>query len=299
MKGMNIMITPAYESFINDISKEYTIANENAITDAVKQVWDTIKSLWSKFVKLVTGLFNKIIALFKRTPKEASADDIAKVNGDTEKKESASTKEVPSMTDNQKKVSEKYSNASKEDTDQAQKETKVKEASKEKKYIILSEDAAYWVTCAADYCATEFEIFRNIVDYAKKGGKMENDSENIARLEKYTSCEIDLHKLEDDYIDGKAGTSTSMKIGYMEYDKYLRASKATINNLGRRIDRTNKLIQGIDTIGDKEYANKILDLSRKLINYTQAILNKVNTASQSGRITNLTPENAAGKCFNI
>lgn len=293
------MITPAYESFVNDISKDYTITNENTITDALKQIWDAVKSLWNKFVKLVTGLFNKIISLFKRTPKEASADDVAKVTGSSEKKESASTKEAPSMTDNQKKVSDKY-NTQKADNDQTQKEEpKVKEASKEKKYIILSEDAAYWVTCASDYCATEFDIFRNIVDYAKKGGKMENNSEDIARLEKYTSFEIDLHKLEEDYIDGKAGTPTSLKIGYMEYDKYLRVLKATINSLGRRIDKTNKLIQGIDTIGDKEYANKILDLSKKLINYTQEILNKVNTAAQSGRITSVTPENAAGKCFNI
>ena len=82
------MITPAYESFVNNVcaDNEYNIANENAIVDGAKKIWETIKTLWKKFISWVTSMVQKFIGLFKKPPKEASADEIDKADKEAAKK---------------------------------------------------------------------------------------------------------------------------------------------------------------------------------------------------------------------
>lgn len=81
------MITPAYESFVNNVctDNEYNIANENAIVDGAKKIWETIKTLWKKFISWVTSMVQKFIGLFKKPPKEATADEINKADKETAK----------------------------------------------------------------------------------------------------------------------------------------------------------------------------------------------------------------------
>ena len=44
------MITPAYESFVNDVCID--IANES-ISDKIKSAWDTIIKIWDKAIKFI------------------------------------------------------------------------------------------------------------------------------------------------------------------------------------------------------------------------------------------------------
>ena len=125
------MITPAYESFVNDIctDNEYNIANENAIVDGVKKIWETIKTLWKKFISWVTSMVQKFIGLFKKPPKEATADEINKADKEAAKESGDSkfdknTLSTPQnndskMSNNQLEISKKYRLSEKADSREA------------------------------------------------------------------------------------------------------------------------------------------------------------------------------------
>lgn len=116
------MITPAYESFVNNVctDNEYSIANENAIVDGVKKIWETIKILWKKFISWVTSMVQKFIGLFKKPPKEASIDEIDKADKETAKKSGDSKFDKnTSSTPQIKGSNQKYSLSEKADSREA------------------------------------------------------------------------------------------------------------------------------------------------------------------------------------
>lgn len=116
------MITPAYESFVNNVctDNEYSIANENAIVDGVKKIWETIKTLWKKFISWVTSMVQKFIGLFKKPPKEASVDEIDKADKETAKKSGDSKFDKnTSSTPQIKGSNQKYSLSEKADSREA------------------------------------------------------------------------------------------------------------------------------------------------------------------------------------
>lgn len=116
------MITPAYESFVNNVcaDSEYNIANENAIVDGAKKIWETIKTLWKKFISWVTSMVQKFIGLFKKPPKEASVDEIDKADKEAAK-ESGNSKfdKNTSSTPQNKDSNPKYSLSEKADSREA------------------------------------------------------------------------------------------------------------------------------------------------------------------------------------
>ena len=360
------MITPAYESFVNNVcaDNEYDIANENAIIDGAKKIWETIKALWKKFVAWVTSMVQKLIGLFKKPPKEATVEEIKKADEEVSKKSKDSkfdknTSNVTSLPEKAetkedirkrreemiKRNKAKDDAAAKKDEDEKnslyehkaytkyidelgkkQEEQKRKreeqkriedeynkqcEAESKKfwkaydekivKNVIISEDAFYWVTNGYSYVKDIGMTFNNIIEIAKDGNSTIDD---IKRDVKYIdSCmedlnPNDLHTLEDDYINGDSGTAKSKKVGYMDYDNFMISSKRSVKYISGYINDVNKSIQNISEIHDTEIANKVLELSRKLIPFFQQILNNVNSAIQSVRVVTIRRKNRYGKNFD-
>ncbi len=346
------MISPAYESFVNDIcyDAEYDIANENVIVDGIRKVIDTIKMLWKKFIDWVTSMVKKFINFFKKAPKEATAEEIKKADAEVYKKSSNSSfdkdmEEKPidkneKITKNQYNIAKKYDihkipdskeNAvnnkdnilvtkdkteasNSQNKESVEKNAKTQEDLDKKfkkeihdannkivKKVILSEDAYYWCTNAQSYVGNMGLYYDDIIEIAKDDNATIDDaSDPINRIEKVLSKKDpnDLHTLESDYIKGYSGTPESKKVGYMSYELFLAKSKKTVNNISWYINSTNKKIQNISEIHNAELANKILELSRKLISFYQQILNNVNSAIQTAHVVNIRRKDGFGKSFD-
>lgn len=370
------MISIAYESFVNEVCAEdnYSIANENAITDSAKKIWDTIKELWKKFVTWVTSMVQKIVSFFKKEPKEASAEEIKKANVSSLPEKADSREEIrknreemvkrnkakddaaakkdadeksflyeykaydkwnDEMTKDYDKQKKEWDKQQKE-WDKQQKEwdekekvrkekeeeqkriddewnKKVEEKNKKRihdwdnkvvKYVIISRDNFYWIINGVKYANFIDDPLDEIVSDAtrrKRGCTIDDLEKDINILEKRLSKydPNDIHTLEYDYNHETNNTATdkSRTVGYLNYECYSINSKNTVRRITSYINRVNKQIQNISEIQNIEVANKILELSRKVIPFYQQLLNNINYAVQSVRVVNIRRKEANCKSF--
>ena len=369
------MISIAYESFVNEVCSEdnYSITNENVITDGVKKIWDNIKALWKKFVTWVTSMVQKIVSFFKKEPKNSkfdkdtsnvailpekaeSKEDIRKKREEMIKRNKAKDAAAAKKDADEKsflyeyKAYDKWNDEMTKDYDKKKKEwdkrqkewdkqqkewdekekvrkekeeeqkriddewnKKVEEKNKKRmhdwdnevvKYVIISRDNFYWIMNGVKYANFIDDPLDEIVSDAtrrKSGCTIDDLEKDINILEKRLSKydPNDIHTLECDYNRETNNTATdkSRTVGYLNYECYSINSKNTVRRITSYINRVNKQIQNISEIQNIEVANKILELSKKVIPFYQQLLNNINYAVQSVRVVNIHRKEANGKSF--
>lgn len=269
------MITPAYESFVNDVC--ICIANENVISNTLNKIIDTIKTLWDKLAKFVTSLFRKIMNAIKKD--DGNAARKTEVN-----------------------------NASK-DIDAAKNTDASKNKNSISKYAVLRREDFYWVKYAHAYTADMYYGIIDAMRYANNEDYYSDDdrADFYLKLENIDETAIvimkgSVTKLERFFnVSHKNDNLENNKVVYIPYKKFKLYALKSIKLLSNDIEKINKTVhnENFTKQHNEDVYKKILSVSQNAINAYHFLINKINNSISHTQISYEKYEDISNKIKNI